>query len=243
MLRLFQLKISKTGSTSMAELIRQRLPAEQVCHHRFQYAIEADPAHRLADYCFILGHIDLDFIERNVPGIQVVTLMREPRARVLSAYFRWRERAEERNLPLHETSELAGRLSLEDYLGCGHPAIRRSVWNFQARLLAGGHWGKDHHRHQQVFGPDLSGPEIVDRAKATLDRIAFVGLTERMDESASRLFDMLGWPQPGEVPHVNVTTRKDSVITQRAEELLSEYTELDQAVYAHAVRRFGEKAR
>lgn len=238
MTRIFFLRLSKTGSTTLSSLMSNALPAGATCPAVLQYEIEKIPRDSLAVYRFFHGHIDLDDMERQFPGILMMTMLREPKSRILSAYFRWRDRVREGNVQLHETAVRAGELDLENYLGSNDEAVRRSNRDMQARLLAGGRWGGSHFQHQQAFGPEIDDAEVVRRAKATLDRLAFVGITERMNETVARCFGMLGLPAPAEVPRLNATVRKDQEVTPKADALLNDLTRLDREVYDHALSLF-----
>jgi hypothetical protein len=235
---IFFLRLSKTGSTTLSSLIADALPPAATCPTVLQFEINAIPRDRLGAYRFFHGHIDLDYMERQFPGVAAMTVLREPKARILSAYFRWRDRVREGTVQLHETAVKAGQLALEEFLGSTDAAVQRSNRDMQARLLAGGRWGDSHFQHQQAFGPEIDDAEIVRRAKATLDRLAFVGLTERMNETVARCFTLLGLQAPLEIPLLNVTVKKDQAITSKADALLNDLTRLDRQVYDHAVALF-----
>ncbi len=49
------------------------------------------------------------------------------------------------------------------------------------------------------------GEERLDEALAGLDRCDFVGLSDRLDESADRLARRLGWSELGPIPRTNVS--------------------------------------
>jgi hypothetical protein len=235
----FLLRLSKTGSSSLAALIEQQVGTTNTCPEIFQYKLKGWTAGRLEQYQFIHGHINLEFIEKNIPDARIITVLREPQARIISAYFRWRERFQEGRRLLHETAILAGELSFEKYLESDSPAIQRSIWNFQSRILAGASWGEDHFRHQQAFGPRLNENKIVDLAKSTIDRLFFVGITERMSETVANIFELLGWPKPIAIPHLNSTTSRDQIFdSKRIRELLGRNSALDLEIYEYALDKF-----
>ena len=112
-------------------------------------------------------------------------------------------------------------MSIDDVLDL-HLPMEASV---QLRALG---WEHEH-------GDDLGA------ALAVLDRMAFVGLTERYEEGLRVLSDVLGRPDPLRPKRLNVATAPpDLTVGQR--DRIAEATVREQRLYEYAVRRFDDLA-
>ena len=92
--RLVFLHLPKTGGTALHQQLLTNFRPEEVCPIRFSRLVE-QPREALERYVFFSGHFNFDHV-RHIPGeTYVVTVLREPRQRILSNYYFWkRHRAE-----------------------------------------------------------------------------------------------------------------------------------------------------
>jgi uncharacterized membrane protein YkvA (DUF1232 family) len=186
----------------------------------------------------VWGHYDVPSIRRLGEGRFSFTLLREPKARILSLYRYWRGQAA---LDLgwngmNQPVLAAQRLSLAAFLATDDPWILDYIDNFYVRRLTGQYCsfgGRD---------PLRAAPEEWRaRALQELARFDFVGLTEDTAGSMSRLADMLGFPAPARVPRVNVTQADDNKTVANDPAVaaaLDRLTWLDQTIYAAAVQHY-----
>jgi glycosyltransferase involved in cell wall biosynthesis len=84
---------------------------------------------------------------------------------------------------------------------------------------------------------------LLERAKKRLAECAFVGLTERMDDSMQLMCHTFGWPQPAGIPRYNVSRARIPAheLTEDAVAAIRQVTALDHAIYAEAQRIFEER--
>jgi hypothetical protein len=206
-----------------------------------------------ADIRFVADHIPLGLYRRNFPAdTRYMTVLREPVDRVLSHYYFhalagerkvrnvWarfealdrheRERAPDEpfaDLP-EDVGDPEGDVSLEAGLARRIPIYD----NFQTRFLWGG---------ESFFG-DLPA-DALERAKENVAGFAFVGVTERLDESIVLLGRMLGM---GVMPYMRRHVREKrpplSETPARVRELIEEHNALDIELYRFARARFDELA-
>jgi hypothetical protein len=124
--------------------------------------------------------------------------------------------------------------------------------NLQTRYLAlddiqADYFGYSHQRVHDLPGlvRKYTSSELLGRALAYLETMAFVGLQERFDESLALLSATFGWPAPREAPRHNAAkvTLDSSAISDRALERRREITALDQRVYEAAAARFDAAVR
>lgn len=199
-------------------------------------------------YPLLWGHFGLPALERIDPGRFVFTFLREPRARLISSYYFWRS-VHPHLVDDVETDPIVGSAHRNDLLGFlrdPEPLLRDHIDNFYARRLTG----------RYVTGAAYD-PIAVDAAGslaaalAALDRIGFVGITERLDESVVRLAEVIGATPPEDAIRDNVTAENHAVsghffrkikrpaITLAEQVELDRLTLLDRVIYQQAMARFG----
>jgi SAM-dependent methyltransferase len=126
----------------------------------------------------LIGHIPYGVFEAHLPSdTRYMTFLREPVSLVLSRYYR------------HSNYTISLEEALERGLPIGNDerSIRIPMDNLMTRFLSG---------HPSPF--DRLEPNALDDAKANLRDFAFVGITERFDESIALLERVLGL---GHVPY------------------------------------------
>jgi hypothetical protein len=199
------MRIHKTASEALQKQILDRLPKQDVCPLEFEWAVRALPEARLRAYRVFSGHISPAALSEAVGPPVVVTMLREPRERLLSCYFYWKAGAAHAAGAFFDAIR---ELSLLEFLRSHNPPIRRAIWNTQARLLAGGQFGGTDELRQTVFGPWLGRDDLASEAIRALDRFEFVGVTEQYALSVGRVYDLLGLGVPPPPERINVTTGK-----------------------------------
>jgi len=232
------MRIHKTASEALAKQVRDRLAPDSVCPEQFEWQVRTLPAERLRRYRFFQGHISPPALTPAVDRLQVFTMLREPRERLLSCFFYWKRSSEQGR---GEFFEAVAPLSLLDFLRSDEPIIRRSTWNVQARLLAGGTFGAVDQQRQNVFGPALSESQLADEAIEALRRYAFVGVAEDYELSLRRTYALLALGEPPAPEQINVTAGKPAdyaalLADPEIAGALSRLTRVDQTVY-EAVRQ------
>jgi Protein of unknown function (DUF1232) len=239
------LHLEKTGGMAVTEVLAAQF-------HPLQ--IDADPRRafpphvltplppflleRVRRCALVWGHYDVPSIRRLGDGRFTFTLLREPKARILSLYLYWRGQAA---LDLgwngmNQPVLAAQSLSLAEFLATNDPWILDYIDNFYVRRLTGQYCS---------FGrrdPLRAAPEEwLAQALLALEGFDFVGLSEDSDGAIARLSRLLGFAAPPLVPRVNVT-RSEYRVSPGADPdvaaALDRLTRLDQVIYAAAVKRY-----
>ena len=222
------LHIRKTAGTTLAGALGNRFAADDCL---FLYD-RAAPEERLLDrYRFVTGHLDVGALKRFRRRPYVVTCLRDPIERSLSTYsfFRWFPPGDyevllpqlgpvayERRV---EAMRLARELPLEEFLLQAPELAHEYLGNLQTRIFSG-------------IGIEPGG-ERLDVALEALMGCDFIGITERLDESAVWLARRLGWRQLAPMPRANVSAdrlRRERV-SPNALTALEDLTELDALLY------------
>jgi hypothetical protein len=215
--------IPKAAGTTIATTLQMNYPPDRTLHINLHGELErlaTIPAERLAAVRLIHGHVPYG-VHRYVPRpCDYVTVLREPTARVISAYKfirRWKPHE------LHDRV-VRDRIGLEQFIEtfCVDRRISR-----QTRQLI-----------DQYDGPLTTG--ALDDAKSTLERFLVAGLTERFEETLALMRRALRLRVPFYVTR-NVGFPLD--ISDRAIEMIREREALDLELYAFAQDLFERRVR
>lgn len=214
-------------------------------HHGTETLVQPillDPDTDLSGYQYMVGHFALPTITRSFDAADVVSILREPRARLLSHYTFWRswDLAEHEEWVPYNVSLLA-RSSLVEF--CTHGEVAHQTDNLITRMIVGDH----------PLIPTDGMIAAADRDELTrigveqIDRLGFVDVLERGDATFAALEQWFG--SPLEAVRLNETDldkgpplQVDEVTDQRVHDLLEDRTMIDQALWRHVAIRAGLSA-
>lgn len=234
------LHVPKTAGTSLRSIIEGQFASVRICptpeviqgyggnYPPIRYILEI-PQDEFDRYELVRGHYFYNMVERFSRTPLRVTMLRKPKPRTISFL-----RHAMRNPNLAETS-INDLLANENF-------VQKYLRDYQVKLLA---LELDNSDPEKVpvdtNVPLVSGPKMLERAKAVLDEFEFVGLAEHFDESVELMAARFGWTVPEAAPALNRSPRQ---LTEREElsdeslEIIREATQLDEELYEHAVGVF-----
>ena len=215
------LHIGKTAGSTMRQILKRQFPASQTMTVR---ARRRPREETLADFALlpeaarlrprlIMGHTVFGLHEYVPRPCRYVTMLRDP-VRLAVSQHRYVLRT-----PGHRHHERAQGMSLEEYVASG---FALEMDNSQTRAIAGD------------IGTPYGGctPEMLETAKRNLaGHFAWVGVTERFDESVVLLGQTFGWR---DVRHVSANVAHGGPPPTDAEiDLVRRANRLDLELYEH----------
>jgi hypothetical protein len=233
---LFFLHVQKTAGSTLRGILSNRFAARD-CLALYS-APDPDPVD-LNRARYVTGHLDASVIESFHQPPYVIALLRDPIDRALSAYSYAGSFPPEFQPPVPPPARdpeapargrafrrLARERSLDELIESEPQIAAEYLGNRQARALC---------------GPSArSGEERLDEAIEALERCDYVGIGERLDETADWIARRLGWQEFGALPRANITTaklRRDQV-PAKAMDALRELTAVDRELYLHGLGLF-----
>ena len=187
----------KTGGTTLHHILVGSFGEDAVCPERFN-GLHRYPAGELARYRFFSGHFDLPSV-RLIPGRKaVVTMLREPVARLVSMYYFLRAHnpdiIEKYGLDL---ARLANEHDMAGFFGSPevrrNPAVNNSMTRTLTDVVDGYRWESD----AACILPDAE--PLLPLARRELDSLDAFGIMERYDDSVELICRSLGLETPSSI--------------------------------------------
>jgi len=223
--------IPKAAGTTLRIILERQYPQTFIIGHDIPAererlaAMPPDDKHSLGA---VFGHMCWGWHEELAEGqeYQYLTMLREPKERVLSLYAHCRLRE-------HHLGAAVQGMDLREFLTSG---VTQTCDNGMVRQLC----GDDKFYREPYADMTIPHDEVrdkhVDDAKANLDRCAVVGIAEDFDAMLRVCQAQLGWRIPA-YTNRNVTNwerLKLEELDSRTMEALEHYTRLDRELYEYA---------
>jgi Sulfotransferase family/Domain of unknown function (DUF4214) len=195
--KLVFLHLPKTGGTTLHDLLIQHFDDNVICPERFN-GLRHYAAGELARYRYFSGHFDLPTVKL-IPGQKrVITMLREPIARLISLYYFQRaHKADVIELNNLELARLANKYSMADFFRADevrcHPAINNAMTRAFTQCLEG-----NRREAQTDLSIQYNEPPFAVALKELHALDAF-GILERYDDSVALIFSSIGLPLPAKI--------------------------------------------
>jgi hypothetical protein len=197
----------------------------------------------LSGYRAVSGHFSLTTLLQIADALSIATVLREPRARLLSLYTYWRVPDIGDFWAPYSATEYAQR-PLAAFLS--ESRLAPAVDNQMCRMLLYG----DPRLPESGFADQSDVQAIAADAIALLDELGFVGVIELGDsawQGVARLFgvtlDPIKVNVTGELVSLAAIRPGEALFTANALDLLERRNAADMLVYDHALTRAGVDAR
>ncbi len=244
--RLVFLHIEKCGGTTLHAMLEPHFPADRICPER-RDQLGDWTINELARYGLFSGHFDLACC-RSIPGpLRLLTMLREPTARLLSLYYFWRSHRPHPQRDLYDLLRLARACSPEEFFG--HPAVVQH-WNIRNAITG----QLTRTRNTRLSSDDLIMREpgaALELAWGALQGFTAFGIVERFEASRLLFNRVLGLQlQPVAPLQVlsDLVRSNDAFIAvprepvgERLQALLDPLIDIDRALYARALTLFEQR--
>jgi FkbM family methyltransferase len=248
---IYFLHIPKTAGSTLSGFLESLFLSSELWHRggdRWTWAsiIKLNPA-QIRCSQIINGHFAGYFFSYMPTPLRYFTVVRDPLARAISHYEHvLRDKAhyfhalaqelktfgaylrDERTQPTVVNFELRSLGATLDPVGFAKTLTPKQIQQNELE------------KHLDTVPLTQSAGELLKTATARLDKMCFVGLTERFDESLSLLCEIFGWPRAAALEARNVNPRRMSVkdLPTKDVRLLTRLNEADIELYQSAKERF-----
>ncbi len=244
--RLVFLHVEKCAGTTLHAMLAPHFPADRICPER-QDQLGDWTINELARYSLFSGHFDLACC-RSIPGpLRLLTMLREPKARLLSLYYFWKSHRPHPQRDLYDLLRLARACSAEEFFS--HPTVVRH-WSIRNAIT-----GQMTRTSSTTLSPDaliMREPEAaLELAWRALREFAAFGIVERFEASRllfNRVLDLQMQPiAPQQVLSELVSSNEEFVRVpreppgERLLALLDPLTDIDRVLYARARALFEQR--
>jgi hypothetical protein len=237
--KIILLHIEKCGGTTLRMMLESQFEPGRVCPERFN-GLADWTANELAAYDVFAGHFDLAQCHV-VPGRgnAVITLLREPKARLLSLFHFWKASPPQPGIDRGTLVELARCCTDIAFFShpkvVRHPSIRDAMAG-QLTRMTGDAAMVDGFLRLRDTDPIVAAPEAcLEAAWQSLVGLTSFGLVEQFELSRRKLNRDLGLNMQAIAPQ-QVGTRP-AQMEGALDALLDALTPIDRALYWRAVRR------
>lgn len=240
---LYYLHIPKTAGTSFTDIIIRNFPA----HSLFQPIRPYDFTHASAEAAesarFVAGHWFYDLAPIIKRKIVYVTMLRDPVERTISQYAQIKRGTMKfANVQRVKSQSLLEFVKDPDNLYMYANAQTRQLGTSvpTADMVVGLDDLKMEFFQRVLDFPRTRAEDnaLLEPALERLESFAFVGLTERFDESLEVLCDTFGWALPAKSETLNISGNRPTDIPQEAIDIIHEHTRLDAKLYEAGKRIF-----
>jgi len=239
-MRVALMHFPKTGGTTVHDFLKTAYNADQICPERFnnfnRFSVE-----ELQKFDYFSAHMDFSNLCRIGKPVYTVTILREPKAQIMSLYYFWRAQSDS-HIEKHKLAgpALAKKLSLLEFLNTQEHGIPANINNYYTRNLLGMNTTGQNGR---LVVSDEDALRIAMRNLLTFDEIGFL---DDIPSLLTRMGKLLGLEVPKKIPRARTSdnfgkdpnTEKVSreKITPEIDARLDELTRLDRVIYENARR-------
>jgi len=240
--------VPRSGGTALHNAFSAHFSPWEICPERMN-RLHRVPRHAMVDYSMFSGHYRFEQIALTPEPRLAVTVLREPRERLVSLYRHWR-----RHSPAFAQGNpglrLARTLPLAEFLRSEELEVVEAFDNSLARQLAGNSHARGPGYFSTIEPESMVAQDYMDLVPAAcrnLLQFDAVGFQSNLDLMHAHVSERMGWPPPAPLPLTNASSQADPELAALpAQEVppealpeLNRLTRLDRMVWDFALKRAG----
>lgn len=249
--RYFFVHIPKTGGTTIEKLLKSGFGEDAVCPFYWEGGYLGRDPRKIESFKVYAGH-SFHYLSTALPKpLRIFTIIREPLARVLSSY---------REFISNPKNEYLVRSGFTLQNAIRDEKFRVFANDHQTRFLGTRHDFKSDFLNVQFGRRDLKEVQneltqrvrrqavdgaMLERAKATLGRAWFVGVTDELELSATLLMSKIGLGRMEGLPRLKatkpVTGATAATVTEELRQEIIDLNRYDTILYEHAKKLFAKE--
>jgi hypothetical protein len=226
--------IMKTAGISVQMFLKPFIADSRNLWVESSEQIEPLHPHYVEYFDLVQGHFSYKDTTKLRANKRLISILREPVDRVLSAYWYFRTRKDEevRDITRHMIA-YAKKCTFLEWLRCDHPQVQSVTHNQQTFAFA----------HDWRAPRGQSDDKVLQEALCHLDEFYFVGFFERLQESMQLLSKSMGWAPHEALGRHNVTPQRQSVRDLSAQErdAVIELNQYDYVLYNRVRQQLEDK--
>lgn len=230
--------LPKCAGSSLHNYLHGQFPKSEICPHRFNnlFALSLE---ELDSYRLFVAHTDFAGLRR-IPGeVYRITVLREPRDRILSLYSFWRGHDPHSALINNLSGPTAAQmLPLNEFLKFNGRGVPANIDNVYVRNFLGALW----------TGPEaqfsIDEDKALEIALENLRSFDTIGFVDDLPRVFSEVAAAMSFEPPEQTPHVNRSDRSTTAGAEEDPEIrreLDRLTRLDSIFYEEARKIVAER--
>ena len=240
--KLVFMHLPKTGGTTLHNLLSKNFNPEDICSERHN-KLDTIEKFKLKSWIFFSGHYDLNSINQNISEPKkIITILREPKSRILSAYYFAKSH---KQWFIDKYPEFSKSPNCYKIHGMNYKAAKENklldYLNKEGKYLK-------NQMSKWISGNIEEDDKLLSITLKKLEEFEFVGIMEKMDATIKNLFKHLNFPIPPKQPrflefgelHKNYSHCEKidkEIINEEEIELLNALTNVDKKLYEYAIRK------
>lgn len=241
---LYFLHIPKTAGTSLNNIIKSQFSKEKIYPFATYHQVYTNKKLELDSFDIISGHFTYSYIQNMTRPVNVITVLRNPVSRVISAYN-------------HFMREPVHNFEFNKFKKCTlNDALNMYPWLFSNQQVKHLGWRQNVLKMPRFkipipfsienwleFRENLNMDKLYENACNALDNLFLFGFTDRLNEFVKTLFEKNNWKISVDIPKSNSAKENqiaENEVNDKIIKRIEELNSFDIKLYQYARKKYKE---